>query len=144
MKNLILANLIGSGLIFLSSAAFANGEWVEAGQTDEAKYFINYQSIKEVSVYGVTMTQAWIKMVIYNDISKDGLSKGDYSMMLEQMDCSNETMGLKAITNYKKNGRVIGNSNSRSYTPMNEVIPGSVGQDILKLSCIAIEYKNSN
>lgn len=129
-------------LILISNSIFANEEWFEMGRTDESRYYLNVPSVKETNVYGKSVVQSWVKMVIFNDISKDGLSVGDYSMLLYQSNCDEETLGIKSITDYKKD-RVFGRPTSNSYVQMKDVLPNSIGKAILEYSCAALEYKKS-
>lgn len=140
MKKLIYS----LALIVFCTKALANSDWLEMGRTGEYNYFINVPSVKNINVYGKPMIQAWIKMVIYNDITKDGLTVGDYSLLLYQINCQDETIGLKSSTDYKNNGKTLGRSFDKTYVEMKDVIPNSIGQGILSYGCAAIDYKNSN
>ena len=131
------------GVIVFCSEAAAKSDWLEMGRTDEFNYFINVPSVKNINVYGKPIIQAWIKMEIYNDITKDGLSVGDYSLLLYHINCEDETIGLKSSTDYKSNGKTLGRSLNYTSVEMKDVIPNSIGQGILSYGCAAIEYKNS-
>ncbi|WP_335954013.1 surface-adhesin E family protein [Acinetobacter higginsii] len=135
MKNLFILCL----LIATSSHSFAD-DWFQINETDESKFYINVPSISETNSYGKKVVKAWIKDVIYNDLTKDGLSVGDNTMSLFYSNCEDNTVGIKSITQYK-NGKVFGSQISNSYVNMKDVIPNSIGQSILTYSCEGMRIK---
>lgn len=120
-----------------SIAAFAESDWKVVGTTKENIYGIDLNSISMVNEYPYQKNKkAWIKNVIVNDLTKDGMTVGDYNMVLEWANCDNRTLGYKSNTAYKKDGTVISNlSNSKSYVQMNDVIPGTIGESIFETIC---------
>lgn len=131
--------------IFLCSVTSqANDDWFYMGSTDESKYYINIQSITETKEFGKTLVKAWIKDEIFNDLTKDGLSVGDNSLMLYNLDCQENKIGLKASTSYKNRKMIPGKSFNRSYVEMKDVIPDSIGQSILAYGCEGMRIKNSS
>lgn len=116
---------------------FAAPEWVIASKSNEYVTYLDINSISQVKEYSYTQfKKAWFKQVIYNDLSKDGMSVGDYTMTLDWLDCAGNSSGTKQSVSYKKNGEVIPNSSrSTSYVNMTEVIPGTVGESMLEAVC---------
>lgn len=135
MKNLIK---IGCVLVLgLSSNLSFAADWKYINYSDEHVYGIDINSISQVNEYSYQKyKKAWIKNVIKNDLSKDGMTVGDYSMMLYWADCNTRTLGLKTSTSYKSNGKVIPNySFSNSYVSMQDVIPETIGEGIIDAIC---------
>ena len=112
----------------------ANAEWESVGSTDEHIYLIDPDKIRTASEYGKSYLKVWVKLVIYNDITKDGFSVGDYEIDLLHIDCNALTSGLKSYAKYKKNGNLV-NSRQLTYVEMRDVIPNSVGEGILEKAC---------
>ena len=112
----------------------ANAEWESVGSTDEHIYLIDPDKIRTASEYGKSYLKVWVKRVIYNDITKDGFSVGDYEIHLLHIDCNALTSGLKSYAEYKKNGNLV-NSHQLTYVEMRDVIPNSVGEGILEKAC---------
>lgn len=134
-----------SALIFIICPVIGNtsDDWFYMGKTNESKYYINIPSISEFNEYGSKLVKSWIKEEIYNDITKDGLTVGDHTMFLYQLDCKNNKIGLKSMTSYKGN-KPFGIPTNKSYVEMRDVIPESIGQSILAYSCEGLRIKNTN
>ena len=124
-------------LALIGMDAYAAPEWVLASKSNENITYVDINSISQVREYAYThYKKAWFKQVIYNDISKDGMTVGDYTMSLDWFDCSGDSSGTKQIVSYKKNGQIVPNSSrSRSYVNMTDVIPGTVGESMLQAVC---------
>ncbi|MEN8321127.1 hypothetical protein [Acinetobacter junii] len=129
-------------IIAISTISKASDDWYPIATTDESKFFINVQNISESREYGKTIVKSWIKMQIFNDITKDGLSVGDYSLMLYHSNCEDNTVGMKSLTSYK-NGKLFGNGVNKSYVQMNDAIPESIGESIIAYSCEGIKAKKA-
>lgn len=129
--------------LLISISVKANTDWFKMGKTDEAIYSINIRTISQESLYGKQLVKAWIKEEIYNDISKDGLTVGDSTVMHYHSDCTNNKIGLKSSTTYRK-GKMLGSSLNNSYVSMKDVIPDSIGESILSYSCEGMNIKQSN
>lgn len=113
----------------------ANAEWESVGTTNEHIYLIDPDKIRTASEYaGKSYLKVWVKNIIYNDITKDGLSVGDYKINLWHIDCNALTSGLKSYADYKKNGSLV-DSQQVSYVKMEDVIPNSAGEAILEKAC---------
>ena len=130
-------------LFLVSKGVLASDDWFLMGSTQESRYYINMPSISESTEYGKTIVKSWIKIQIYNDLTKDGLSVGDYSLMLYQVNCNENTIGLKTSTSYKA-GKPYGSQINKSFVQMNDVIPESIGQDILAYTCEGNKIKKDN
>lgn len=115
-------------------SAKANAEWESVGSTNENIYLIDPDKIRTASEYGKSYLKVWVKQVIYNDITKDGFSVGDYEIDLWHIDCNALTSGLKSYAEYKKNGNLV-NSRQLTYVEMRDVIPNSVGEGVLEKAC---------
>lgn len=129
--------LMAGTLLSISLMSFAESNWKIVGTTKENVYGIDLNSIANVSEYPYQKNKkAWIKNVIVNDLTKDGMSVGDYNMILEWVNCNDRTLGYKSNTAYKKDGTLIpGLSSSRSYVKMDDVIPGTIGESIFEMIC---------
>ena len=123
--------------VLLPMNIFAAPEWIVASKSDQAITYLDMNSISQVKEYSYShYKKAWFKQVIYNDLEKDGMSVGDYTISLDWIDCSGNSSGTKQRISYKKNGQIIPNSSrSTSYVNMTEVIPGTVGESMLEAVC---------
>lgn len=130
-------------LFLVCTPTFASDDWFLMGNTKESKYYINMPSISETREYGKTIVKSWIKIQIFNDLTKDGLSVGDYTLMLYQVNCNENTIGVKTSTSYK-DGKPYGSQINKTYVQMNDVIPESIGQSILAYSCEGNSIKKEN
>lgn len=129
-------------LLLSTSNSFAD-DWFKINETDESRFYINIPSISETNYLGKNVVKAWIKDLIYNDLTKDGLSVGDYTMTLSYSNCDDKTVGIKSQTQYKA-GKVFGNQINNSYVTMKDVIPNTIGESILAYSCEGLRLKNSS
>ena len=68
-------------LILCSVCSVQASEWEYLGETNEFKYELDKQTIRKVatgySTVGNNVTQFWVKKVVINDLSKDGLRIGE-------------------------------------------------------------------
>ena len=113
----------------------ANAEWESVGSTNEDIYLIDPDKIRTASEYdGKSYLKVWVKKIIYNDITKDGFSVGDYRIDLWHIDCNALTSGMRSYAEYKKNGSLV-DSHQFSYVEMKDVIPSSIGEAILEKAC---------
>lgn len=129
---------IGLPLILISLAGTSQAEtnWTAIGNTNEHVYALDVNSISQVTQYPYTKyKKAWLKRIIFNDLSKDGMTVNDYTMILYWADCGAQTLGIKSNTNYKSNGKVFDTSYNPSYVTMNDVVPESIGAGILEAIC---------
>lgn len=115
-------------------SAKANAEWERVGSTDEDIYLIDPDKIRTASEYGKPYLKVWVKKIIYNDITKDGFTVGDYWIGLWHIDCNALTSGMKSYAEYRKNGSLV-DSGQVSYVEMKDVIPSSIGEAILEKAC---------
>lgn len=124
-------------IIFFSTNTLAVN-WIQSGKTKQDTVWIDFDSIADAHVNGKYYKKAWVKYKIYNDIVKDNLTIGDYTLLLYHIDCFNKQMGNAMILNYKNNN-LYGKSQSFSFPDMNDVVPDSVGETIFNEVC---ESKN--
>ncbi|MBJ8421915.1 surface-adhesin E family protein [Acinetobacter bereziniae] len=136
MKKLICFGILG----FISSFAFAE-DWVLIGKSHQDKTYLNVKSLKISNIYGQSYLKAWVKFEIYNDVVKDGLSLGDYTLVLYQIDCNQQKIGEVSVVNYK-NKMVYGKTKDVAFPNMTDIVPGTVGETILDTSCETYKYKN--
>lgn len=132
MKNLI------SGLTFflLAHNVYA-ANWSLLGETAEYRHELDLESIKKAKNSGISsynaVTQFWVKKTIVKDLTKDGLSIGDYVLNLYFIDCNEDTLGIKSIVKYK-NSEVI-DSYTENTVKMYPIVPETVGSSYLKSVC---------
>ena len=116
----------------------AQAEWVEITRTNEKKYYLNNTYIKDNS----DIVQYWVKSIIYNDLTKDGQSVGDYSMQNFSGKCNSRETAFFAFTDYYNDGRVL-RSDSRSYASYSVAVPESVGEFLLLAACAVVEVRRN-
>lgn len=133
-----MLKLIGAFLVgfFISMQASAS-TWIEVSLTDESTYHIDLDRVQRTSEYGKSYFKVWVKETIYNDITKDGLTVGDYSLFLYHVDCQAQALGAKSYVSYKKNGKKI-NSKYFDYVKMRDAVPNSIGDSIVTYTCASI------
>lgn len=119
--------------VLTSTQAMAES-WVFVGETDESKYYIDSDRIQTINEYGKNYQKIWVKELIYNDITKDGLTVGDYYLQLFQIDCKNQMFGMKVFASYKNNGHKI-ESEHLNRVSMRDAIPGSIGDSVVQYAC---------
>ena len=129
-------------LVGITSLSFAASDWQFITNSDEKVYGVDINSVGQVSEFPYQKyKKAWIKSVIQSDLTKDGMTIGDYSMMLYWADCNAKTIGLKTITHYKNNGKVVSDKGfSNAYVQMKDVIPETIGEGILDGICGSTKY----
>ncbi|AYO54674.1 MULTISPECIES: surface-adhesin E family protein [Acinetobacter] len=125
--------------LLIPSLSSAN-DWVNIASSNESHLYLNMSSVKEKKQYNQTLVQGWIKSVIFNDLTQDGLSVGDYYMSLYQTDCNEQKFGLITQTRYKKE-KVFGESYQPYSVNMQYAIPETIGAGIIESLCIANEIK---
>ncbi|MGE8646248.1 surface-adhesin E family protein [Acinetobacter vivianii] len=115
--------------------------WLSVSASKEFEAYINFNYVEVLSN---GLTQAWIKNVVINDISKDGLGLGDYTMYLYQFNCQNKTSKMLSYTDYDvKTGLSKKSYTYPSYGQMKPVIPDSVGETQLEVACFVTYVKNN-
>lgn len=110
--------------------------WEYIGQNQEYQFYISPSTIKssQKNTYSPIYQQAWFKFYIYNDLTKDGLSAGDYKLRLFQFDCAQQTLGVVRSIDYKADGTTV-NSEIPSMINMKAVVPDSIGQGLSDAVC---------
>ena len=86
--------------------------------------------------------QYWVKSIVYNDLTKDGQSVGDYSMQNFSGKCNSRETAFFAFTDYYNDGRVL-RSDSRSYASYSVAVPESVGEFLLLAACAVVEVRRN-
>lgn len=118
--------------------------WLETSVSGEFKGHVNYDYVK-TERYGIT--EAWVKRIVFNDISKDGLGLNDYTMELNHYNCNDRSRKSISYTDYSfKTGKVLNtvtNPNYGVYSKFQAVIPETVGESELDAICL-INYIKSN
>lgn len=107
--------------------------WLAVSLSREFETYINFNYVEPL---GSGLTQAWLKHVVVNDLSKDGLALGDYTMVLSQFNCKNKTEKSVSYTDYDAKTGVSKRSYTYpSYTEMKPPVPDSVGESQLESVC---------
>lgn len=111
-----------------------NQGWFYSTNSTEKNAYINYNHIKLMPNNKV---EAWVKYIIFNDLTKDGMTVGDYTMTLSMYDCTAETYkNISSIDYQKKTGKVLNTYKVPSYKSEYEsVIPDTVGETVLNDVC---------
>lgn len=135
-KNLMIGLLIG----LFSGGAFAESRWVKVNSSfDGFTIYLDMNSISNVSEYPYQDNKKfWTKNVVDEDMVKDGFAVGDYFMFLNWVNCKGKTMGRKSIFINKKlkNGLWDSDSSTTQYVEMTDVIPDSIGEDLVTIVCL--------
>ena len=126
----------------IACGVFAAPEWKFISESDNGFiFFIDTNSITNVSEVGYRQNkQFWTKALVVDDLEQDGLGVGDYRLGLNWINCSDNTLGKKAIAVYKKqkNGTFkYDSSDSRAgyEVGMQPVIPESIGESFANHVC---------
>lgn len=107
--------------------------WSSVSSGNEFESFVHYDYVKPLSN---GLTDVWIKYVVVNDVSKDGLGLGDYFMNLSKFNCSDQTYKHISATSYQKNtGKVIDSYTYPTYSNYEAVIPESAGDKQMYAAC---------
>ncbi|EMI8966225.1 hypothetical protein LHU87_003812, partial [Acinetobacter baumannii] len=86
--------------LILSTSSIA-AEWVELFNEGEFKILLDVGSVKDVPNNPYNYKQAWLKNIVVNDTTKDGLTVNDFVMTLVYVDCESLKYGFKAAYAYK-------------------------------------------
>lgn len=130
---------IFSSSLLIPALSYAN-DWIHLTSSNESHLYLNAPSVKEKKQYNQTLVQGWIKSVIFNDVTQDGLAVGDYYMTLYQVDCNEQKFGTITQTKYKKD-KVFGQSYQPYSVNMQYAIPETIGESILESLCLTNEIK---
>lgn len=111
--------------------------WLDSARSSTELYQLNLNYFTDTSSSYTSRMQVWVKSIIIKDIVKDGLSVGDYTMSLEEYDCTNNTSKFFESVSYDlKTGSTV-NSYKSPYPKEHKIVPGSVGEHLLKDICMA-------
>lgn len=137
MKDKLLMRMsLATTLFVVATVSHANSDWEWVGKNAEYAVFISPSSIKTVqkNARSPIYQQAWFKMHIQNDISKDGLRVGDYKLRLYQFDCAQQTVGLVySVDQNKKDNQTI--TQQAKTMDMKPAVPESMGQAFMDIIC---------
>lgn len=133
---LLFSAIIVSMLIV--NTTWAN-EWIFIAKNAEYELYIAPSTIKTVQRNKIRpkYQQAWFKFYIHNDLTKDGLSVGDYKLRYFQFDCAQQTLGLVSGIDYFQDGTIAKNEKPQSID-MKPVVPDSVGQGLSDAICLEL------
>lgn len=139
MKDKFLKRIgLASILSVVATVSYANSDWEWVGKNAEYAVFISPSSVKTVqkNARSPIYQQAWFKMHIQNDISKDGLRVGDYKLRLYQFDCAQQTVGLVySVDQNKKDNQTV--TEQAKTIDMKPAVPESMGQVFMDIICSA-------
>lgn len=130
---MIKKSILALILSFSSFSTFA--EWIEFDKDNE-KTFYSDPSRWSIKSEDTKKIEVWMKNVIHTDLTKDGLSVGDYQLTKHSVSCENKEIALLAYYAYSK-GKVIDSyiENYPSYTPL---IPDSRGEYLANTACVML------
>lgn len=137
----MMKKLVISSLCMMATFSHAS-DWVWVGKNAEYAVFISPSSVKttQKNAKSPIYQQAWFKMHIQHDISKDGLRVGDYKLRLYQFDCAQQQLGLVySVDQNKKDGQTI--TDQPKTIDMKPVVPDSMGQAFMDIICSG-QYEN--
>lgn len=120
----------------LCAAPVFASDWAWIGKNKEYAVFISPSSVKNVqkNARSPIYQQAWFKMHIQNDISKDGLRVGDYKLRLYQFDCAQQTVGLVYSVDQNKLEGTTKTEQAKNIE-MKPAVPESMGQAFMDVIC---------
>ncbi|HCA5022796.1 TPA: hypothetical protein MW161_000534 [Acinetobacter baumannii] len=127
-------------LTLLSSRMVNAAEWLQVFASDTDQYFIDLSSIKKNNNGDVN---AWFKRQIYNDTRKDGLTVGDYTLLLYQIDCNQSKYGIVSSQIYKNNKPLTNRGYVVKFVDMSPAIPETIGEGVVQRGCKAWEILNN-
>ncbi|MCJ8163145.1 surface-adhesin E family protein [Acinetobacter zhairhuonensis] len=117
--------------------------WLNSANSVDQKFELNLNYFSNKSNESSTRIQAWVKSIITKDTVQDGLGIGDYTMLLKEFDCTNNTIkDLRSISYKAKTGTVI-NSSVVNYPKVDPIIPDTVGEQLHKDVCETSDLMNS-
>ena len=124
----------------IACGVFAASEWKFITLNSGFAFFIDTNSITNVSEYNYRQNkQFWGKQFVVQDLEQDGLGVGDYRLVLYWINCSANTFGTKAVTEYKKQKDGTFKPESTLFADyevaMDPIIPESVAQSFASHVC---------
>jgi hypothetical protein len=125
-KKLLLSLIIAIPVV-------AQADWIKVADGSEYTYSLDPNRIVSTSD-SLKYAEAWVKMVIDNDLTKDGLSVGDYKLAKYKFKCDTTELGLVGIYLYKKSGQLF-DSYKPSYVAYEPAIPDTHGERLLEVVC---------
>lgn len=110
--------------------------WFPVFSSDTDQYYLNVDNIKKNSSGQVN---AWFKREIVRDTVKDGLTIGDYTLVLYQIDCEQNKFGVISSQTYKNNQPLSNGRFEQSFVKMSPAIPETIGEGAVEKACKAWE-----
>lgn len=121
-------------VILLSTTSIASAaSWNRVSESDERTFYLNTDSLKRNG----NIVSAWTRSVIHTDLTKDGMSVGDYTQLRYIFNCKENTVTSDFYIEYKASGKVI-NSESIQFPKYAPIIPDSIGEAVFETVCNAI------
>jgi hypothetical protein len=119
-------------------------KWILFGKSDVGIHYYDKSSIKIVSSKIIkVLTKVRLSKVeknkviqerIKNKLSTDGWEELNEQIMLNELDCVNKTYKINKLSDYNYQGTII-NDLDFSNTEMEPVIPESINEGLLKITC---------
>ncbi|MEH2408228.1 surface-adhesin E family protein [Nostoc sp.] len=122
----ILGLAIASLIAFPSTVLAA--DWVLVSESSSGnRIFIDNES------YEKRGTIAWYwKMIERVQPDETGVTR---RIIFESTDCRNHTYRMRQLISYNSNGQVIFSRNDGDNGPLDQFVPGTIGENILKAVC---------
>ena len=122
------------------ASSLMNPEWTYVGKgSDNSSIYLKSKFTSfEKNAYATAYYKAWVKETYPSYTYKNKIYKNAYSLTLYAIDCTNNKISTIQDILYNSNGTII--NSSTEYPLMEDVIPGSVGEEIVKIA--AKLYKN--
>jgi hypothetical protein len=134
VRNSMLKTLLTT-ITIMCITNLAHAEWI-AFDTDE-EYTTYIDPTRTVSKYdSLQQGETWLKLVIHTDLTKDGLSVGDYKLLKYGFKCKSSELGLLAFYSYQKSK--LYDSYVFNYPKYEPAIPDTKGETILYAVCAGL------
>lgn len=126
-------------LISLTSITNA-ANWIDVDHDESRTIQIDYDSLQNIGTTQTPIAKAWVKLTNFEDDAKNDFFKGEYVIGMHHYDCLKKKIRYLSFTTYDTQGKV--KISQKHDSPIyEEVIPDSVGEDMLKGACTALKLK---
>ena len=124
-----LSAMVSVFSISLPAAAADDDDWVEIGNSNTLTMKINAVSIKTISG---SIKSAWFKFE-----QKEKRNGGEaYNLVLERLNCADDTTATVSYISYAANGNVINSQNNSIYSlSWRPAAPGTLASTMLNVAC---------
>lgn len=136
MFNKLILICLLSGISFPSFA-----EWIEFDRDQEFTYSTNVETWNVKDKYNQVI-EVWMKAHIHTDLTKDGLSIGDYNLYQYSIKCNERKLGIMAAAAYKN--RKVLESQNVSYVKYDSILPDSRGDFLSRTVCNIVFNEDSS